>query len=98
MRSGANSSRNVSVVTLVVTYVQLVLVKHVFSTIQILVLLKKQQQILEAEGQAEALMKVQTALADSIKLLNADNKVSLFVRYIDHASGETETRIVNKNV
>ncbi|MBE6590515.1 MAG: inosine monophosphate cyclohydrolase [Ruminococcaceae bacterium] len=30
--------------------------------------------------------------------LNNDNKVSLFVRYIDIASGETETRIVNKNV
>ena len=30
----------------------------------------KQQKINEAEGQAEALMKVQTALADSIKLLN----------------------------
>ncbi len=30
--------------------------------------------------------------------LNEDNKVSLFVRYIDVASGETETRIVNKNV
>ncbi len=29
--------------------------------------------------------------------LNADNKVSLFVRYIDIASGESETRIVNKN-
>ena len=29
--------------------------------------------------------------------LNADNKVSLFVRYIDLASGETETRIINKN-
>ena len=29
--------------------------------------------------------------------LNADNKVSLFVRYIDIASGEIETRIVNKN-
>ena len=29
--------------------------------------------------------------------LNEDNKVSLFVRYIDLASGETETRIVNKN-
>ena len=29
--------------------------------------------------------------------LNADNKVSLFVRYIDLATGETETRIVNKN-
>ena len=29
--------------------------------------------------------------------LNEDNKVSLFVRYIDIATGETETRIVNKN-
>ena len=31
------------------------------------------------------------------KNLNEDNKVSLFVRYIDIATGETETRIVNKN-
>ena len=30
--------------------------------------------------------------------LNEDNKVSLFVRYIDIVSGETETRIVNKNI
>ncbi len=29
--------------------------------------------------------------------LNEDNKVSLFVRYIDISSGESETRIVNKN-
>lgn len=29
--------------------------------------------------------------------LNEDNKVSLFVRYIDIVSGATETRIVNKN-
>lgn len=29
--------------------------------------------------------------------LNADNKVSLFVRYIDLESGKYETRIVNKN-
>ncbi len=29
--------------------------------------------------------------------LNEDNKVSLFVRYIDIATGEAETRIVNKN-
>ena len=29
--------------------------------------------------------------------LNEDNKVSLFVRYIDLASGETDTRIINKN-
>ena len=30
--------------------------------------------------------------------LNQDNKVSLFVRYIDIAIGESETRIVNKNI
>ncbi|MBB5219756.1 IMP cyclohydrolase [Treponema rectale] len=29
--------------------------------------------------------------------LNEDNKVSLFVRYIEIATGKTETRIVNKN-
>ena len=29
--------------------------------------------------------------------LNEDNKVSLFVRYIDIATGTWETRIVNKN-
>lgn len=29
--------------------------------------------------------------------LNEDNKVSLFVRYIDIATGETKSRIVNKN-
>ena len=29
--------------------------------------------------------------------LDADNKVSLFVRYIDLDSGEYETRIINKN-
>lgn len=32
------------------------------------------------------------------KNLNEDNKVSLFVRYIDIAEGITETRIVNKHV
>ncbi len=31
------------------------------------------------------------------KNLNEDNKVSLFVRYIDLETAETETRIVNKN-
>ena len=30
--------------------------------------------------------------------LNEDNKVSLFVRYIDIATGETRTKIINKNV
>lgn len=29
--------------------------------------------------------------------LNADNKVSLFVRYIELATGDSDTRIVNKN-
>ena len=29
--------------------------------------------------------------------LNEDNKVSLFVRYIDIASGETKSKIINKN-
>ena len=29
--------------------------------------------------------------------LNQENKVSLFVRYIDIATGEYETRILNKN-
>ena len=39
------------------------------------------------------------ALTDLIwKNLNEDNKVSLFVRYIDIATGEYEQRIVNKNV
>lgn len=39
------------------------------------------------------------SLTDLIwKNLNADNKVSLFVRYIDLETGESETRIVNKNV
>ena len=38
------------------------------------------------------------SLADLIWTnLNEDNKVSLFVRYIDLATGETDTRIVNKN-
>lgn len=32
------------------------------------------------------------------KNLNEDNKVSLFVRYIDLETGEIESRIVNKNV
>ena len=29
--------------------------------------------------------------------LNEDNKVSLFVRYIDLATNKTQTRIINKN-
>ena len=30
--------------------------------------------------------------------LNSDNKVSLFVRYIDIESGDSQTRVINKNV
>ena len=38
------------------------------------------------------------SFADMVwKNLNEENKVSLFVRYIDIATGEYETRIVNKN-
>ena len=32
-----------------------------------------------------------------IKLENKINKVSLFVRYIDIATGKYETKIINKN-
>ena len=39
------------------------------------------------------------AFADTVwNSLNDDNKVSLFVRFIDIASGGTETRILNKNI
>ena len=39
------------------------------------------------------------SLADLIwSNLNEDNKVSLFVRYIDLKTGEADTRIINKNV
>ena len=38
------------------------------------------------------------AFTDNVwQSLNADNKVSLFVRFIDIATGKYETRIVNKN-
>lgn len=38
------------------------------------------------------------AFADKIwKSLNEDNKVSLFVRYIDIATGKYESKIINKN-
>ena len=40
----------------------------------------------------------ETLAQEMWKNLNEDNKVSLFVRYIDIESGETDTRIVNKNV
>ena len=56
------------------------------------------------EGEPRAL-KLDAAFTENIdvftervwKALNEDNKVSLFVRFIDIASGNYETRIVNKN-
>lgn len=54
------------------------------------------------EGEPKTLilpdMDIDTLTSHIWENLNEDNKVSLFVRYIDIASGETETRIVNKNV
>ena len=54
------------------------------------------------EGEPKTLILPDTdidSLTDLIwENLNEDNKVSLFVRYINIATGETETRIVNKNV
>ena len=53
------------------------------------------------EGEPKTLLLPDTdidSLADLIWTnLNADNKVSLFVRYIDLVDGTAETRIVNKN-
>ena len=40
---------------------------------------------------------IDTFTAKVWEALNEDNKVSLFVRYIDIATGEYESRIVNKN-
>ena len=54
------------------------------------------------EGEPKTLlvpdMDIDSLTAHIWENLDPDNKVSLFVRYIDIASGETETRIVNKNV
>ena len=41
---------------------------------------------------------IDTFTANVWESLNEDNKVSLFVRFIDIATGEADTRIVNKNV
>ena len=53
------------------------------------------------EGEPKTLLLPDTDIDSFAELiwtnLNADNKVSLFVRYIDIESGETETRIINKN-
>ena len=40
---------------------------------------------------------IDTFTASLWENLNQDNKVSLFVRTIDLATGATDTRIVNKN-
>ena len=41
---------------------------------------------------------IDTLAAHIWENLNEDNKVSLFVRYIDIVTGETDTRVINKNV
>ena len=40
---------------------------------------------------------IDTFAAKVWESLNEDNKVSLFVRYIEIATGKYETRILNKN-
>ena len=53
------------------------------------------------EGEPKTLMLPDLAIDDMTDLiwsnLNEENKVSLFVRYIDIATGECESRIINKN-
>lgn len=53
------------------------------------------------EGEPKTLALPELSIDDLTALiwenLNADNKVSLFVRYIDLATGKYESRIVNKN-
>ncbi len=53
------------------------------------------------EGEPTPVQSIPNDIDEMTKLvwenLNEDNKVSLFVRYIDLASGSYETRIVNKN-
>ena len=52
----------------------------------------------EGEPKLIAIPDDMNAFADTLwNSLNADNKVSLFVRYIDIATGEYETKIINKN-
>ena len=52
----------------------------------------------EGEPKLIAIPDDMDAFADSLwNSLNADNKVSLFVRYIDIATGTYETKIINKN-
>lgn len=52
----------------------------------------------EGEPKLVAIEDEMDAFADKIwKSLNEDNKVSLFVRYIDIATGKYESKIINKN-
>ena len=52
----------------------------------------------EGEPQLVSIPNSIDAFADGLwESLNNDNKVSLFVRYIDIESGKTDTRIINKN-
>lgn len=52
----------------------------------------------EGEPKLVAIEDDMDAFADKIwNSLNQDNKVSLFVRYIDIATGKYETKIINKN-
>ena len=52
----------------------------------------------EGEPKLIAIPDDMDAFADTLwNSLNADNKVSLFVRYIDIATGKYETKIINKN-
>lgn len=52
----------------------------------------------EGEPKLAGMMDEMDAFTDMLwESLNRENKVSLFVRYIDIASGRYETRIVNKN-
>ena len=52
----------------------------------------------EGEPKLVAIEDDMDAFADKIwKSLNEDNKVSLFVRYIDIATGKYESKIINKN-
>ncbi|MBQ2751007.1 MAG: inosine monophosphate cyclohydrolase, partial [Oscillospiraceae bacterium] len=52
------------------------------------------------EGEPEAVIlsgNIDDMTTEAWENLNADNKVSLFVRTIDLASGEADTRIINKH-
>lgn len=55
-------------------------------------------QSFEGEPKRIAIPDDMDAFADLLwKSLNEDNKVSLFVRYIDIATGEAKSKIINKN-